>query len=144
MQSFDTDDHRPPVNQGANGFIERLCVWSYVQPDLLPTDGSDGTERAVEHAIDHGTTYDAALHVLYMVESALFHRSITEGATEVCEEAATGLQRRSGSERVGRDTLVLLVKRFGVLWQQRHDEVRCVFGDILDERTDTLRIDRFE
>ena len=54
------------------------------------------------------------------------------------------LQRRSGSERVGRDALVLLVERFGVLWQQRHDEVRYLFGNILDERTDSLRIDRFE
>jgi nucleotide-binding universal stress UspA family protein len=47
---------------------------------LLPTDGSDGTERAVEHAIDHGTTCDAALHVLYVVESILFHGPITEEA----------------------------------------------------------------
>ena len=47
---------------------------------LLPTDGSDGTERAVEHAIDHGTTYDAALHVLYVVGSALFHGPITDEA----------------------------------------------------------------
>ena len=38
----------------------------------MPTDESDGTERAVEHTIDHGTTYDTALHVLYVVESALF------------------------------------------------------------------------
>jgi hypothetical protein len=28
----------------------------------------------------HGTTYDAALHVLYVVESALFHAHITEEA----------------------------------------------------------------
>ena len=31
MQSFDTDDHQPLVKQGANGFTEHLCVWSYVQ-----------------------------------------------------------------------------------------------------------------
>ena len=47
---------------------------------LLPTDGSDGTERAVEHAIDHGTIYDTALHVLYVVESVLFHAPITKEA----------------------------------------------------------------
>ena len=36
---------------------------------LVPTDGSDGTRTAVEHAIDIATQYDAALHVLYVVDS---------------------------------------------------------------------------
>ncbi|MFC6733411.1 MULTISPECIES: universal stress protein [unclassified Haladaptatus] len=35
---------------------------------LLPTDGSEGTERAVENAIDLAKTYGASLHVLYAVE----------------------------------------------------------------------------
>ncbi|WP_254839167.1 universal stress protein [Natronomonas marina] len=35
---------------------------------LFPTDGSEGAEAALEHAIDHAVTYDAALHVLYVVE----------------------------------------------------------------------------
>jgi len=50
---------------------------------LLPTDKSDGTEQAVEHVIDYGTAYDAALHVLYVVESVLFHGSITEVAMQM-------------------------------------------------------------
>lgn len=36
---------------------------------LLPTDGSPGTERAAEHALDLAETYDAALHVLYVVDT---------------------------------------------------------------------------
>ena len=54
-----------------------MCLVVCANRTLLPTDG---TERAVEHAIGHGTTYDAALHVLYVVESILFHGPITEEA----------------------------------------------------------------
>ncbi|RXK48999.1 universal stress protein [Halorientalis pallida] len=35
---------------------------------LVPTDGSDTAQAAVEHAIDHAKQYDAALHTLYVVE----------------------------------------------------------------------------
>ncbi len=35
---------------------------------LFPTDGSDGTAAALEHAIDIASTYDATLHVLYVIE----------------------------------------------------------------------------
>ncbi|SEW27282.1 universal stress protein [Halobacterium jilantaiense] len=36
---------------------------------LVPTDGSDGTDEAVTHAIDIAGQYDATLHTLYVVES---------------------------------------------------------------------------
>jgi len=36
---------------------------------LVPTDGSEGTRGAVEHAIDHAKRYDAALHVVYVVDA---------------------------------------------------------------------------
>ncbi|WP_458190421.1 universal stress protein [Haladaptatus sp. NG-WS-4] len=35
---------------------------------LVPTDGSEGAERAVELAIELATTYDAALHTLYVID----------------------------------------------------------------------------
>ncbi|MFO7927221.1 MAG: universal stress protein [Halobacteriota archaeon] len=35
---------------------------------LFPTDGSGGAAAALDHAIDHAKTYDATLHVLYVVE----------------------------------------------------------------------------
>ncbi|WP_418280789.1 universal stress protein [Halorubrum sp. DTA98] len=35
---------------------------------LFPTDGSDGADVALDHAIEHALTYDATLHVLYVVE----------------------------------------------------------------------------
>jgi nucleotide-binding universal stress UspA family protein len=36
---------------------------------LIPTDGRPGTERAVEHALDLAERYDAALYVLYVVDT---------------------------------------------------------------------------
>ncbi|MFC6731631.1 MULTISPECIES: universal stress protein [unclassified Haladaptatus] len=39
---------------------------------LIPTDGSEGTEKAVEQALDIAETYDATLHVLYVVDTAAF------------------------------------------------------------------------
>lgn len=38
---------------------------------LLPTDGSDGVDQATEHAIEAAKRYDAELHVLYVVDSAV-------------------------------------------------------------------------
>jgi nucleotide-binding universal stress UspA family protein len=37
---------------------------------LVPTDGSSGADRAVEHAIDLAKTYGAQLHALYVVNVA--------------------------------------------------------------------------
>ncbi|AHZ24337.1 universal stress protein UspA (plasmid) [Haloferax mediterranei ATCC 33500] len=36
---------------------------------LVPTDGSDGTEEAIEHAIDLAGKYDAELHAIYVIET---------------------------------------------------------------------------
>lgn len=35
---------------------------------LIPTDGSETAEVAVEHAVDHAVKYDAELHALYVVD----------------------------------------------------------------------------
>ena len=37
---------------------------------LVPTDGSDGTQRSIEHAIDLAETYEATVHVLYVVDTS--------------------------------------------------------------------------
>ncbi|WP_458207968.1 universal stress protein [Haladaptatus sp. NG-SE-30] len=36
---------------------------------LVPTDGSEGSDRAIELAIDLAKTYDAALHTLYVIDA---------------------------------------------------------------------------
>lgn len=37
---------------------------------LIPTDGSDGVERAVRHAVDLAHAHGATLHALYVVNTA--------------------------------------------------------------------------
>jgi nucleotide-binding universal stress UspA family protein len=39
---------------------------------LVPTDGSDAGDRAVEHAIDLATSFDATVHALYVIDAALY------------------------------------------------------------------------
>ncbi|AGN02633.1 universal stress protein uspa-like protein [Salinarchaeum sp. Harcht-Bsk1] len=39
---------------------------------LVPTDGSAGVERAVEHAIDLATTHGATIHAVYVVNTASY------------------------------------------------------------------------
>lgn len=54
---------------------------------LLPTDGSEGTEGAVEQAIDIAETYGATVHALYVIDlkevNAIEH---TFDTTEYTEE----------------------------------------------------------
>ena len=60
---------------------------------LLPTDGSPGVDRAIDHAIDAADRYDATLHVLYVVDSDVVNAYSgdefvdgAEGAEETLEE----------------------------------------------------------
>lgn len=54
---------------------------------LLPTDGSEGTEAAIEQAFDLAKTYDGTIHALYVVDlkevNAIEH---TFDTTEYTEE----------------------------------------------------------
>lgn len=48
---------------------------------LVPTDGSDTAEIAVDHALDLAETYGATIHALYVVDVG--HMSITLGPEQV-------------------------------------------------------------
>ena len=39
---------------------------------LVPTDGSEGTNKAVEHALDITKKYDATAHVVYVVNTSAY------------------------------------------------------------------------
>jgi nucleotide-binding universal stress UspA family protein len=54
---------------------------------LVPTDGSEGTRGALEHAIDLATTYDAALHTVYVVDTHVGIDSSIPGTLDALEEA---------------------------------------------------------
>jgi hypothetical protein len=54
---------------------------------LIPTDGSEGTRGAVEHAIDLATTYNAALHTIYVVDTNVGIDTSVAGTLDALEEA---------------------------------------------------------
>jgi nucleotide-binding universal stress UspA family protein len=54
---------------------------------LVPTDGSDGTRGAVEHAIDLANTYDAALHAIYVVDTNVGIDASAAGALDALKQA---------------------------------------------------------
>lgn len=54
---------------------------------LVPTDGSDGTRGAVEHASDLATTYDAAFHTIYVVDTNVGIDASIPGTLDALEDA---------------------------------------------------------
>lgn len=56
---------------------------------LMPTDGSQGSIAAAEHAIELATTYDAALHALYVVQTTVAPEADMSGVYEAFEEAGS-------------------------------------------------------
>ncbi|NIC00864.1 universal stress protein [Halobacterium sp. R2-5] len=54
---------------------------------LVPTDGSEETRGAVEHAINLATTYDAALHTIYVVDTNVGVDASVPGTLDTLKEA---------------------------------------------------------
>lgn len=72
---------------------------------LVPTDGSEGSRAAVEHAIDLAKSFDAALHTLHVIDTDVvpdaemvdvfdaFHEAGEQAVNSVVDEAeAAGLE----------------------------------------------------
>ncbi|SDM45069.1 Nucleotide-binding universal stress protein, UspA family [Halogranum gelatinilyticum] len=53
---------------------------------LVPTDGSDGVERAISHAVDLATVHGATVHAVYVVNSAGFTGLPMEASWEGIDE----------------------------------------------------------
>ena len=82
---------------------------------LLPIDTESGIERATEHAIDAAQRYDAALHVLYVVDSDTYRsypgdeyvhefeglENALEQAGEEAVETVTRRAKNAGVETTG-------------------------------------------
>ncbi|GAB7008700.1 universal stress protein [Halorubrum trueperi] len=66
---------------------------------LLPTDGSPGVDRAIDHAIDAADRYGATLHVLYVVDSDVVNAYSGDEFVDGAEGAEETLAER------GRDAL---------------------------------------
>jgi nucleotide-binding universal stress UspA family protein len=60
---------------------------------LVPTDGSDGSMAAVEHAVDLAAAFDAAVHALYVVDQTYPAVSKYDFVTEDEEETGVAVER---------------------------------------------------
>jgi len=80
---------------------------------LLPTDGSKATDAAVERALDLAATYDAELHVIYVVDTAAVPTevaadSILESLEEAGERVVADVEERAAD--AGVETVVAAVE----------------------------------
>ncbi len=57
---------------------ERLAVYDEI---LFPTDGSDGADVALDHAIELAETHDAGIHVLFVVDTTYLGSGAAESTT---------------------------------------------------------------
>ena len=53
---------------------------------LVPTDGSEATERAVREAVDLAAAHDATIHALYVLNTASFASIPTESSVDGVSE----------------------------------------------------------
>ncbi|WP_375137158.1 universal stress protein [Halostella litorea] len=65
---------------------------------LVPTDGSEGVERAIEHAVDLAAAHGASVHAVYVVNSASYGtipmETSWEGIADVLrDEGESALER---------------------------------------------------
>jgi nucleotide-binding universal stress UspA family protein len=82
---------------------------------LVPTDGSAGTRRAIDHAIELAEAHDATLHGLYVVNTASYASFSMETAWEGIgdmlrdegEAAVAAIRERAGAAGVPVETAVL-------------------------------------
>ena len=81
---------------------------------LVPTDGSPAAERAIDHAIEFATTFDATVHALYVVDVALYS-SLEAGVDAVIdaleregEEAVAEIETQCSEAGVDSESAVLV------------------------------------
>ena len=55
------------------------------EESLVPTDGSDAASRALDHALDLASQYDARIHALYVIDSSAY--ATLEAGTDVVVSA---------------------------------------------------------
>ena len=97
---------------------------------LVPIDGSDPANRAIEHALSHATEYGADIHALYVVETNRYGEpalSSTELVLEELEEYGHGLIERLVDRADNRGITVEGVVRHGT----PHEEI-LAYADEID------------
>lgn len=82
---------------------------------LVPTDGSAGTRRAIDHAVELAATDGATLHALYVVNAASFAslpmetswEGVADMLEEEGEEAVAAVERAAREREVPVETTIV-------------------------------------
>jgi len=85
-----------PVLTARAAVAERGTTYEKI---LLPVDGGKHSRRVAEHAFDIAAQYDATVHALSVIDSALVRSPDLLGALERESEAAIQAVKRRGRER---------------------------------------------
>ncbi|MFB1064651.1 universal stress protein [Natrinema sp. H-ect4] len=101
---------------------------------LVPTDGSDPANRAVEHAMELADRYEADIHALYCVETHRYGEpalSSTEIVLERLEEegAAMLAELADRADNVGIDWTSTVCH--GLPWEEIHEKADEVDADLI-------------
>lgn len=64
-------------------FTDSVAEPSVYETILFPTDGSDASLRALDHALELAGTYDATLHVLYVVDTSYSYGDFDGAAVDL-------------------------------------------------------------
>ena len=80
---------------------------------LVPTDGSDGTSKTLDHAIEMATRYDADIHALAVVDERRLDQLSGDPRTETaatlqenCQRAVDEVVERARKEDVSVETAI--------------------------------------
>jgi nucleotide-binding universal stress UspA family protein len=76
---------------------------------LLPTDGGEGVDSAIEHALELAGTYEAELHVLHVVDDASLDSVSEDAMTDLRQrgdDAVADVAERAAEEGIETETAV--------------------------------------
>jgi nucleotide-binding universal stress UspA family protein len=94
---------------------------------LVPTDGSEAAEAAIDHAVDVASTYDARLHALYVVDASVYSslevgvETVVEALTEEGEKAVARVADRARAADVPVETHVVTGTAFPTILEVADD-----------------------
>ncbi|MUV61496.1 universal stress protein, partial [Halobacterium sp. CBA1126] len=94
---------------------------------LLPTDGSDAADAAVQHAIELADRYGARLHVLYVADTTeystvTFEDAVVDPLTEEGESVVDGVVEQATDRNVDAVGVVMKGGAYETILQYVEDE----------------------
>lgn len=93
---------------------------------LFPTDGSDGADAALEHAVAQADEYDATLHVLYVTNTTYMGSGAAEATT-------VETLRSSGAEVLDETVDRITARGIDVVGQQLEGDPHSVIVEYSEE-----------